>query len=70
MGLSASSASTGNWVALESYDAVAIGSAIHNQTWLAPAAAFVRNRATILSKRPAWLFSVTSIGETSSFFGP
>jgi len=56
--------------ALESYDAVVIGSAIHNQTWLAPAAAFVRDQAAILSKRPVWLFSVSSIGETSSFFGP
>jgi menaquinone-dependent protoporphyrinogen oxidase len=56
--------------ALERYDAVVIGSAIHNQAWLAPAAAFVRNRATILSKQPVWLFSVSSIGETSSFFGP
>jgi len=56
--------------ALERYDAVVVGSAIHNQAWLAPAAAFVRNRATILSKQPVWLFSVSSIGETSSFFGP
>jgi menaquinone-dependent protoporphyrinogen oxidase len=56
--------------ALESHDAVVIGSAIHNRTWLAPAAAFVKRWAIALSKRPVWLFSVSSIGETSSFFGP
>ena len=54
---------------LESYDVV-LGSAIHNQVWLPRAAAFVRTHADDLAHRPVWLFSVSSVGETSSFPGP
>jgi menaquinone-dependent protoporphyrinogen oxidase len=56
--------------ALETYEAVVIGSAIHSGAWLRPAAAFVRSHAPDLSVRPVWLFSVSSVGDTSSFFGP
>jgi menaquinone-dependent protoporphyrinogen oxidase len=55
--------------ALETYDAVVLGSALHNMKWLPPAAAFVRSHAAELSRRPIWLFSVGSLGETSSFLG-
>jgi menaquinone-dependent protoporphyrinogen oxidase len=55
---------------LEGYDALVIGSAIHNGVWLPRAAAFVKHWAQTLSIRPVWLFSVSSVGETSSFFGP
>lgn len=55
---------------VETCDAVVLGSAIHNMKWLPPAAAFVRSHATELSRRPTWLFSVGSLGKTSSFLGP
>jgi menaquinone-dependent protoporphyrinogen oxidase len=55
---------------LDSYDAVVLGSAIHNMAWLPEAAAFLTRRAAELATRPVWLFSVSSVGETSSFFGP
>jgi menaquinone-dependent protoporphyrinogen oxidase len=55
---------------LEPYDAVVLGSAIHNQAWLPEAAAFVKAHAGDLARRSAWLFSVCSVGETSSFLGP
>jgi menaquinone-dependent protoporphyrinogen oxidase len=56
--------------AIENYDAVVLGSAIHNMAWLPRAAAFMRGHTADLRDRPLWLFSVSSVGETSSFFGP
>jgi menaquinone-dependent protoporphyrinogen oxidase len=51
------------------YDAAVVGSAIHNGRWLTPA-------STLLAalgrepRRPMWLFSVCTVGETTSFLGP
>lgn len=56
--------------AIDAYDAVVLGSAIHNGRWLSEAAAFARSRASELAIHPVWLFSVSSVGETSSVFGP
>lgn len=50
-------------------DAVVLGSAIHSGAWLPPAAAFVRTHGGELADRPLWLFSVGSVGETTSVFG-
>jgi len=55
---------------LEPYDAVVLGSAIQDGHWLPGAAAFATNRAGELAARATWLFSVSSLGETTSFFGP
>lgn len=41
-----------------SYDAVVLGSAIHNQAWLPEAAEFVHHHQGVLRVRPVWLFSV------------
>lgn len=54
---------------IEAYDALVLGSAIHNMKWLPPAGTFMRSHAAELSRRPVWLFSVGSLGDTSSFFG-
>lgn len=43
---------------LYGYDAVIVGSAIHNQAWLPEAASFLSNHADELLARPVWLFSV------------
>ena len=40
------------------YDAVILGSAIHNAAWLPEAAEFVRRQTAPLAARPVWLFSV------------
>ncbi|ABK03026.1 flavodoxin-like protein [Arthrobacter sp. FB24] len=40
------------------YKAVVVGSAIHNQAWLPPAASFLARHAPELAKRPVWAFSV------------
>jgi menaquinone-dependent protoporphyrinogen oxidase len=54
---------------LDRYDAVVLGSAIHNREWLPAAFAFAERHAAELKRRPVWIFSVSSLGETSSFFG-
>jgi menaquinone-dependent protoporphyrinogen oxidase len=43
---------------VQRHEAVVLGSAIHDQAWLAPAVAFVRRHAPALATRPLWLFSV------------
>jgi len=43
---------------LDGYDAVVLGSAIHQQAWLPEAMAFVQQHANELLARPVWLFSV------------
>ncbi|MDR6505053.1 flavodoxin domain-containing protein [Arthrobacter oryzae] len=40
------------------YEAVIVGSAIHNQAWLPPAALFFTRLAPELAKRPVWAFNV------------
>src|SRR3954462_12538974 len=52
------------------YDSVVLGSAIHNGAWLPEASAFLAEHANELSSLPLWLFSVSSVGDTSSCFGP
>ena len=53
----------------DAYEAVILGSAIHNGRWLTPASELLHvvQRRT---GRPLWLFSVCTIGETTSFLGP
>ena len=53
--------------ALEDYEAVILGSAIHNAKWLPPATEFLVTHAAALATRPLWLFSVSSVGDTTSF---
>lgn len=43
---------------LTGFEAVVLGSAIHDQAWLPEAVRFVRENAAALSGRPVWLFSV------------
>jgi menaquinone-dependent protoporphyrinogen oxidase len=40
------------------YDAVVLGSAVHNQAWLPEASDFVSRHVSELSSLPLWLFSV------------
>lgn len=55
--------------ALVGVDGVVLGSAIHNRAWLPPAVTFVEAHVAELSERPVWLFSVSSVGDTTSVFG-
>lgn len=40
------------------FDAVVVGSAIHNQAWLPPASRFFAREAAELARRPVWAFSI------------
>lgn len=53
----------------EGFDAVVIGSAVHSQAWLSSAHDMVHRLAREIGNRPVWLFSVSSVGQTSSVFG-
>jgi menaquinone-dependent protoporphyrinogen oxidase len=54
---------------VRAYDAAVLGSAIHNGRWLTPASELLNELARELSG-PLWLFSVCTVGETTSFLGP
>lgn len=43
---------------ISAYDAVVIGSAIHNRQWLEDASMFVHSHRDALAERPLWVFSV------------
>lgn len=49
------------------HEAVVVGSALHSQAWLPEARRFVDANVEQLAQRPTWLFTVGTIGETSSF---
>jgi len=53
--------------AVQGYDAVIIGSAVHNRALLPDAESFVRRHADALRVRPVWLFS---LGMGPSLRGP
>jgi menaquinone-dependent protoporphyrinogen oxidase len=54
---------------LAPYEAFVLGSAIHGGEWLPGGAAFVRANVAMLRQHPVWLFSVSTVGETSSGLG-
>ena len=54
--------------ALSGYDAAVIGSAIHTGNWLPEASRMLARHGQELGDTPVWLFSVSSVGESSSFF--
>jgi len=51
----------------DAYTAFVLGSAVHGQSWLEPAKAFLRENADILGSRPVWIFSV---GMPAALRGP
>jgi menaquinone-dependent protoporphyrinogen oxidase len=53
---------------VEPFGAVVIGSAVHSGDWLPEAETFVDGHSRALAERETWLFSVCSLGESSSFF--
>ena len=51
------------------YEAVVLGSAIHSGRWLPEAEAFMERQSALFRTRPVWLFSVSTIGASSSALG-
>ncbi len=54
---------------LSSYDAVVLGSAVYEQSWLPAATEFLRAHAGALAGRSVWLFSVDSVEDTHRVVG-
>ena len=57
-GLSADCLPVHETPAVAEYDAVVVGSAIHNQAWLLEASQFLSTHAAELVLKPVWLYSV------------
>jgi menaquinone-dependent protoporphyrinogen oxidase len=53
---------------LQGYDAAVLGSAIHSGRWMAEGSRQLLRHSGDLRDRPVWLFSVSSVGDSSSFF--
>ncbi|MFE9773716.1 flavodoxin domain-containing protein [Streptomyces sp. NPDC005931] len=51
----------------DAYRAFVLGSAVHGQSWLPEARAFVGNNLDVLAARPVWIFSV---GMPAALRGP
>jgi menaquinone-dependent protoporphyrinogen oxidase len=69
-GLSVDVRSVNEVESLARYKAAVVGSAIHHGRWLPEASEFTQLHTAMLTVLPCWTFSVSSIGETTSFFGP
>jgi menaquinone-dependent protoporphyrinogen oxidase len=54
---------------LSGYQAVVLGSAIHNGRWLPEVHEFCRDQRLSLRHRDVWLFSVGAVGATTSAYG-
>ncbi len=54
---------------LAGYDATILGSAIHSGAWLPEAHEFLQEHKRTMANRPTWLFSVGTVGATSSAYG-
>ncbi|MEE2031473.1 flavodoxin domain-containing protein [Rhodococcus chondri] len=52
------------------YDAVIIGSAVHNGQWLPEAVSAIERCRTRLAGKAVWTFSVSSIGASSAIVSP
>ena len=50
-------------VAVDTYDAAIIGSAVYGSRWLATARAFVDDHREVLYRIPVWLFSSGPVGD-------
>jgi menaquinone-dependent protoporphyrinogen oxidase len=51
------------------YEAIVLGSAVYDQSWLPEAAEFVRRNLGGLAERPVWFFSVGSFDDTHRLWG-
>jgi menaquinone-dependent protoporphyrinogen oxidase len=52
-----------NVTMVDGYDAVVLGSAVYAGHWMEPARQVAQTQASVLAKRPVWLFSSGPIGD-------
>ena len=60
----------GDVASVRTYEALIVGSAIHNGQWLPEASDAIYRLGTESEGRPVWAFSVSSIGATSTILSP
>lgn len=51
------------------YDAIVFGSGVYDGSWTAEATALMRRHASALARKPLWLFSVASFGDSHPVIG-
>jgi menaquinone-dependent protoporphyrinogen oxidase len=54
---------------IDGYDAVVFGGGVYDGSWTTEAAALMRRHAAVLARRPLWLFSVGSFGDSHPIVG-
>jgi menaquinone-dependent protoporphyrinogen oxidase len=54
---------------VRAYDAIVLGSAVFDQSWIPEAAELVRHNFDSLAARQVWMFSVGSFGDTHRVWG-
>lgn len=67
-GLAAEARPVSDSLDVAGYDSVVLGSAIHGGKWLEEGSHFAQQNAVLLSQRPVWLFSVSTVGDQESMF--
>ena len=55
--------------AVDQYDAVVFGSGVYDGSWPPDATALVRRHAAVLGRKPLWVFSVGSFGDSHPVVG-
>lgn len=53
----------------EDYDAVVFGSGVYDGSWTTEATELVRRHATVLARKPLWIFTVGSFGDRHPVVG-
>lgn len=54
---------------VERYDAIVFGSGVYDGSWTAEATALMRRHTSVLARKPLWLFSVASFGDSHPLVG-
>lgn len=62
-------ASVGEIAHVDAYDVVVFGSGVYDGSWTAEATELVRRHASVLARKPVWLFTVGSFGDRHPIVG-
>jgi menaquinone-dependent protoporphyrinogen oxidase len=54
---------------IDRYDAIVFGAGVYDGSWITEATALVRREAAVLARKPLWLFSVGSFGDSHPVIG-
>jgi menaquinone-dependent protoporphyrinogen oxidase len=54
---------------VDCYDAIVFGAGVYDGSWITEATALLRREAAVLARKPLWLFSVGSFGDSHPIVG-